>query len=77
MIFKNLVLKSLGTIRFQFLQKNSNKKFHACVPLRNEADSFSSMLQLTKNMLKQFKFHIQISFPAAGLFLQGLPENSC
>jgi hypothetical protein len=33
MIFKNLVLQALGTIRFRFLQK-SQKKFHACVPLR-------------------------------------------
>jgi hypothetical protein len=27
------VLQALGTIRFGFLQKKSNKKFHACVPL--------------------------------------------
>jgi hypothetical protein len=33
-IFKNLVLKALGTIRFRFPQKKSNKKFHACVPLK-------------------------------------------
>ncbi len=29
----------LGTIRFRFLQKNSNKNFHACVPLRSENKS--------------------------------------
>jgi hypothetical protein len=33
-IVKNLVLQALGTIRFRFLQKKSNKKFHACVPLK-------------------------------------------
>ena len=33
MIFKNLVLQALGTIRFRFLQKKSKKNFHACVPL--------------------------------------------
>ncbi len=32
-ILKNLVLQALGTIKFQFLQKKSKKKFHACVPL--------------------------------------------
>ncbi len=45
---------------------------------RNEADSFSSMLLLTKNMkcIRQFKIHIQISFQATGLFLPGLAEKS-
>jgi hypothetical protein len=33
MIFKNLVLQALGTIRIRFLQKKSKKIFHACVPL--------------------------------------------
>ncbi len=33
MIFKNLVLQALRTIRFRFLQKKSTKNFHACVPL--------------------------------------------
>jgi hypothetical protein len=34
MIFKNLVLQALGTIRIQFMQK-SKKKIHACVPLQS------------------------------------------
>ncbi len=36
MIFKNLMLQALGTLWFRFLQKNSKKKFHACVPLMIE-----------------------------------------
>jgi uncharacterized phage infection (PIP) family protein YhgE len=33
MIFKNLVLQALGTIRIRFLQKKYFKKIHAFVPL--------------------------------------------
>ncbi len=32
---------------------------------------------LQKICLHQFKIHIWISFPATGLFLPGLAENSC
>ncbi len=41
MIFKNLVLQALGTIRFRFLQKKYFKKFHACVPLTTHTLSTS------------------------------------
>jgi hypothetical protein len=37
MIFKNLVLQALGTIKFRFLQKKSKTNFHACVPLSSKA----------------------------------------
>ncbi len=38
MIFKNLVLQALGTIKIRFLQKKYFKKFHACVHLIMELD---------------------------------------
>ncbi len=33
MIFKNLVLTAIGTIRIWFLPKKTGKNIHACAPL--------------------------------------------
>ncbi len=56
-IFKNLVLQTLGTIRFRFLQK-SNKKFLACVPLTpQEKTSAHAQRNLSHTLGLSIKMH--------------------
>jgi hypothetical protein len=65
MIFKNLVLQALGTIRFQFLQKKSKKKFHACVPL-STLQGVSNYAQATIRINAVIRLVLQAHF--AGTF---------
>jgi hypothetical protein len=51
MIFKNLVLLALGTIRFRFLQKKKKKKIHACVPL--------NILKYARVLVQMRSTHVQ------------------
>jgi hypothetical protein len=60
LIFKNLVLQALGTIRFRFLQKNSTKKIHACVPLKNQVHVVPEVMDpVAEREIKIFQGRIQ------------------
>ncbi len=53
MIFKNLVLQALGTIRIRLLQR-SHEKCHACVPLKSSW-TFNIRSEIIDDWCKQFQ----------------------